>query len=64
MVNRNAVHAYACGLEPPLPGGELLTAKMSDSASLDEWVEHLILAKNWSLLRALRLTVPPVWETM
>jgi glutamate synthase domain-containing protein 2/glutamate synthase domain-containing protein 1/glutamate synthase domain-containing protein 3 len=61
--NRNAVHAYARGLEPPPPGGFLLTPKMSDSASLDEWFEHLILEKNWSLLRALRLSVPPVWES-
>ena len=61
--NRNAVHAYARGLEPPLPGNELLTPLMSDSANLDEWLEHLILDKNWSLLRALRLTVPPVWES-
>jgi glutamate synthase domain-containing protein 2/glutamate synthase domain-containing protein 1/glutamate synthase domain-containing protein 3 len=61
--NRNAVHAYARGLEPPLPGHDLLTPKVSDSASLDEWVEHLILEKNWSLLRALRLTVPPVWDS-
>jgi glutamate synthase domain-containing protein 2/glutamate synthase domain-containing protein 1/glutamate synthase domain-containing protein 3 len=61
--NRNAVHAYARGLEPPLPGNELLTPKVSDSASLDEWVEHLILHKGWSLLRALRLTIPPVWES-
>lgn len=60
---RNAVHAYARGLEPMLPGRDLLTPQMSDSASLDEWVEHLILEKNWSLLRALRLTVPPVWES-
>jgi glutamate synthase domain-containing protein 2/glutamate synthase domain-containing protein 1/glutamate synthase domain-containing protein 3 len=61
--NRNAVHAYARGLEPPLPGNELLTAKMSDSASLDEWLEHLVLDKDWSLLRALRLSIPPVWES-
>jgi glutamate synthase (ferredoxin) len=61
--NRNAVHAYARGLEPALPGNELLTPKLSDSANLDEWLEHLILDKNWSLLRALRLTVPPVWES-
>jgi glutamate synthase domain-containing protein 2/glutamate synthase domain-containing protein 1/glutamate synthase domain-containing protein 3 len=61
--NRNAVHAYARGLEPPLPGNELLTPAMSDSANLDEWLEHLILDKHWSLLRALRLTVPPVWES-
>ena len=33
----------ARGLSPPLPGGDLLTPKMSDSASLDEWVEHLVL---------------------
>jgi glutamate synthase (ferredoxin) len=61
--NRNAVHAYARALEPPLPGNDLLTPKMSDSANLDEWLEHVILDRNWSLLRALRLTVPPVWES-
>jgi glutamate synthase domain-containing protein 2/glutamate synthase domain-containing protein 3 len=61
--NRNAVSAFARGLQPPLPGGELLTPKMSDSASLDEWVEYLMLEENWSLLRALRLSVPPVWDT-
>ncbi|HEY1376071.1 MAG TPA: hypothetical protein VGF55_04725, partial [Gemmataceae bacterium] len=37
--NRNAVHAYSRGLSPPLPGGDLLTPKMSDSASLDEWLD-------------------------
>jgi len=61
--NRNAVHSYSRGLEPPLPGIDLLTPEMSDSGSLDEWLEHLILQKNWSLLRALRLSVPPVWES-
>jgi glutamate synthase domain-containing protein 2/glutamate synthase domain-containing protein 1/glutamate synthase domain-containing protein 3 len=61
--NRNAVQAYSRGLETPLPGGELLTPKMSDSASLDEWLEFLLLEQNWSLLRALRLAVPPVWDT-
>jgi glutamate synthase domain-containing protein 2/glutamate synthase domain-containing protein 1/glutamate synthase domain-containing protein 3 len=61
--NRNAVHAYARSLEPPLPGNYLLTPKLSDSGSLDEWVEHLMLEKGWSLLRALRLTIPPVWES-
>jgi len=60
---RNAVSAFARGLNPPLPGGELLTPKMSDSASLDEWVEYLMLEQNWSLLRALRFSVPPVWDT-
>jgi glutamate synthase (ferredoxin) len=60
---RNAVHAYARGLEPPLPGGTLLTPRKSDSCNLDEWVEHLILERNWSLLRALRLSIPPVWES-
>ncbi len=61
--NRNAVHAYARSLEPPLPGRDLLTAKVSDSASLDEWLEHLVIEKNWSLLRSLRLSVPPAWES-
>jgi len=60
---RNAVHAFARGLNPPLPGGDLLTPKMSDSASLDEWIEYLVLEQDWSLLRALRLSVPPVWDT-
>ena len=60
---RNAVHAYARGLEPPLPGRNLLTAGASDSASLDEWIEHLVHAKGWSVLRALRLSVPPVWDS-
>ncbi|QJX00586.1 glutamate synthase-related protein [Frigoriglobus tundricola] len=60
---RNAVTAFARGLRPPLPGGDLLTPKMSDSSSLDEWVEYLMLQQNWSLLRALRLSVPPVWDT-
>ena len=61
--NRNAVHAYSRGLNPPIPGGDLLTPKMSDSASLDEWVEHLVIERGWSLLRALRLSIPPVWDT-
>jgi glutamate synthase domain-containing protein 2/glutamate synthase domain-containing protein 3/glutamate synthase domain-containing protein 1 len=61
--NRNAVHAYSRGLEPALPGRDLLTSEMSDSASLDEWVEHLMLARNWSMVRALRLSVPPVWDS-
>ncbi len=60
---RNAVHAYARGLEPPMPGRDLLTAGVSDSASLDEWVEHLVHAKGWGVLRALRLSVPPVWDS-
>ena len=60
---RNAVSAFARGLRPPLPGGDLLTSKQSDSASLDEWVEYLMLEQNWSLLRALRLSIPPVWDT-
>ncbi len=60
--NRNAVHAYSQGIEPPLPGGELLSPSMSDSASLDEWVEHLVLEKGWSLFRALRTSIPPAFE--
>jgi glutamate synthase (ferredoxin) len=60
---RNAVAAFARALKPALPGGELLTSKASDSASLDEWLEYLILAQNWSLLRALRVSIPPVWDT-
>ncbi len=61
--NRNAVSAFARSLRPPLPGGELLTPHMSDSASLDEWLEFLTLHLNWSLLRALRISIPPVWDT-
>ncbi|MDB5310368.1 MAG: gltS [Gemmataceae bacterium] len=61
--NRNAVSAFARSLTPPLPGSELLTAKMSDSASLDEWLEYLVLEQGWSLLRAMRLSIPPVWDT-
>ena len=61
--NRNAVSAFSRGLQPPLPGGDLLTPKMSDSASLDEWVEYLMREQNWSMLRALRLSIPPVWDT-
>ncbi len=61
--NRNAVHAYSRGMTPPPPGGDLLTPQMSDSASLDEWVEHLHLDRGWGLLRAMRLSVPPVWDT-
>jgi glutamate synthase domain-containing protein 2/glutamate synthase domain-containing protein 1/glutamate synthase domain-containing protein 3 len=61
--NRNAVHAYSRGLNPPIPGGDLLTPKQSDSGSLDEWIEHLVIDRGWSLLRALRLSVPPVWDT-
>jgi len=60
--NRNAVYAYSRGLNPLPPGGNLCTPQMSDSASLDEWVEHLVLDKGWSLARAIRLTVPPAWE--
>lgn len=70
---RNAVSAFARGLPSRegtsgapgsgVPGGELLTPKMSDSASLDEWIEYLMLQQNWSVLRALRLSVPPVWDT-
>ncbi len=61
--NRNAVSAFSRALHPPLPGGELLTPKMSDSGSFDEWVEYLVHEQGWSLLRALRLSVPPVWDT-
>ncbi|WP_020475394.1 glutamate synthase-related protein [Zavarzinella formosa] len=61
--NRNAVHAYSRGLNPAIPGGDLLSPKMSDSASLDEWIEHVMLERNWSLLRSIRVAVPPVWDT-
>ncbi|MCS7271290.1 MAG: glutamate synthase-related protein, partial [Gemmataceae bacterium] len=61
--NRNAVAAFARSLQPPLPGGDLLTPQMSDSASLDEWLEFLVLEQQWSLLRALRISIPPVWDT-
>jgi glutamate synthase (ferredoxin) len=61
--NRNAASAFARAWQPPLPGGELLTPQMSDSASLDEWLEFLVLEQKWSLLRALRISIPPVWDT-
>lgn len=61
--NRNAVSAFSRGLNPPLPGVELHTPKMSDSAGLDEWIEYLMLDRGWSLARALRLAIPPVWDT-
>jgi glutamate synthase domain-containing protein 2/glutamate synthase domain-containing protein 1/glutamate synthase domain-containing protein 3 len=61
--NRNAVQAFSRGLAPQLPGVDLLTPRMSDSASLDEWVDYLTNAEGWSLLRAMRLSVPPVWDT-
>ncbi len=61
--NRNAVSAFSRGLTPPPPGGDLLTPRMSDSASLDEWLEYLTLEQGWSLERALRLSIPPVWDT-
>lgn len=62
--NRNAVHAYSRSFKPALPGsGDLLTPRMSDSASLDEWVEHLVLERGWSMLRAMRLAIPPVWDS-
>ncbi len=61
--NRNAVAAFARGLDPALPGVELLTPKMSDSASLDEWLDDLVNRQGWSLLRAMRVSIPPVWDT-
>ncbi len=63
--NRNAVAAYIRGLsgDKALPNGELLTKKMSDSGSLDEWLEFLTLEQGWSLERAVRLSIPPVWDT-
>lgn len=61
--NRNAVSAFSRGLADPPPGGELNTPKMSDSASLDEWIEYLVIERGWSLSRALRLAIPPVWDT-
>ncbi len=61
--NRNAVQAFSRGLTPPPPGGDLNTPRMSDSASLDEWLEYLLVERNWTLLRALRLSIPPVWDT-
>ncbi len=60
--NKNAVSAYSRGLTPRPPGNDILTPGMSDSAALDEWVEHLVLEKGWSLLRAMRLTIPPAFE--
>jgi len=61
--NRNAAGAYSRGMPSPVPGIELLSPMMSDSGSLDEWLDHLMSDKNWSLLRAMRLSLPPVWDT-
>ncbi|MBX3400535.1 MAG: hypothetical protein KF873_17510 [Gemmataceae bacterium] len=61
--NRNAVAAYSRGLKPMPPGGNICSPKMSDSGNLDEWLEYLLLERNWSLLRAVRLSIPPVWDT-
>jgi glutamate synthase (ferredoxin) len=61
--NRNAVQAFARGLNPPLPGGDLLSTGMSDSASLDEWLDYLVHDRGWGLMRAMRLCLPPVWDT-
>ncbi|MFO0938176.1 MAG: glutamate synthase-related protein [Gemmataceae bacterium] len=61
--NRNAVSAYSRSLNPALPGVELHSPRMSDSAGLDEWIEYLMLDRGWSLQRALRLSLPPVWDT-
>ena len=63
--NRNAVACYAQGLtgDAALPGAQLLTPKNSDSGSLDEWLEYLTLELGWGLERALRLSLPPVWDT-
>ncbi len=61
--NRNAVQAFSRGLNPPLPGGDMLTKFMSDSGSLDEWLDYLVNKQGWSLLRAMRLSLPPVWDT-
>ena len=61
--NRHAVSAYTLGLETELPGGKLLTEKMSDSGNLDEWLDYLVSDQGWSLMRAMRLAMPPVWDT-
>ncbi len=62
--NRNAVSAFSRGLQPALPGGDLLTPKMSDSASLDEWVEYLMLrAELEPVARRCGSAIPPVWDT-
>ena len=58
--NRNAVRGYsrAMGLS-----AEVCTPGLSDSASLDEWLDHLVSRRQWSLLRVMRLSLPPVWDT-
>ena len=61
--NRNAVSAFSRGLTPPLPGVDIGSPLMSDSANLDEWIDYLAHEQNWGILRALRLSVPPVWDT-
>ena len=61
--NRHAVEAYSLGMEAPLPGNQLLTQQMSDSGNLDEWLDYLVSDQGWSLMRAMRLAMPPVWDT-
>ncbi len=60
--NRLAVKGYAPQLCPDIDRELALTPGMSDSASLDEWLEHLV-RHNHSLLHALRISVPPSWNS-
>jgi glutamate synthase domain-containing protein 2/glutamate synthase domain-containing protein 1/glutamate synthase domain-containing protein 3 len=58
--NRQAVRAFAPQVCPDIERERAITPGMSDSASLDEWLEHLV-RHDHSVLRGLRISVPPSW---
>ncbi|HEV7299433.1 MAG TPA: glutamate synthase large subunit [Tepidisphaeraceae bacterium] len=60
--NRQAVRAFAPQIIPDIDREHALAAGMSDSASLDQWLEHLV-RHDHSALRALRISVPPSWNS-
>jgi glutamate synthase (ferredoxin) len=60
--NRQAVRAFAPQLIPDIDREVAVTPGMSDSASLDQWLEHLV-RHDHSILRALRISVPPSWSS-
>ncbi len=58
--NRQAVAAFAPQILPDVDREHALAKGMSDSASLDQWLEHLV-RHDHSILRAMRISVPPSW---